>query len=183
MSLTRGAVGLAVTFHAELTRVAACADDARVFLIAEDDAAFVADFGARFDAALAALDAHDPAWDFLQVGYFGDDRTFAKPDIKDKAVRKLIAVPENVAGTGGIAFRPPGARNVLRSLFPVDWQLDTALKQAYRSTRAYITRVPLMTSAHSTQDNSDIQILPEGFAFDAAANRPPAQKFKVKIQK
>ena len=68
-----------------------------------------------------------------------------------------------------------------KHLFPVDWQLDTALRDAYRRTKAYITRHPLMLSEHSTPENSDIQILPPGFKFDPNGAKPPSQKFKVKI--
>lgn len=138
VSLTPGGVGLALTFHAELTRIAACrtsplpfavrsppelrspaGDAARLFVVAEDDASFVGDFGARFAEAVAVLDAYDGGWDFLQIGYFGDDRTFAKPEITDAAVRRVLAVPESVAGTAGIAMRPNGARSLLACLFPV----------------------------------------------------------------
>ena len=182
VSLTPGAVGLALTFARELEAVGAAGDEGRVFLIAEDDASFAEDFGRKLADAVAAADAHDPGWDFLQVGYFGDDRTFAKPEIEDKTIRALLAVPESVAGTSGIAMRAKGARKLRERLYPLDWQLDTALKAAYRTCRAYCSRVPLMTSDHSTPENSDIQILPPGFRFDPNGARPASQKFKVKVK-
>lgn len=181
VSLTPGGIGLALTFHAELEKIVELGDDDAVYVVAEDDARFVDDFQAKFRQALDVLDAYDGEWDFLQIGYFGDDRTFAKPEIADPKVRKVLAVPENVAGTAGIAFKRRGAANLLQHLFPVDWQLDTALRDAYRRTKAYITRHPLMLSEHSTPENSDIQILPPGFKFDPNGAKPPSQKFKVKI--
>jgi hypothetical protein len=79
-------------------------------------------------------------------------------------------------------MRAKGARNLRERLYPLDWQLDTALKAAYRTCRAYCSRVPLMTSDHSTPENSDIQILPPGFRFDPDGARPASQKFKVKVK-
>ena len=71
VSLTAGAVGLLLTFQAELERVAAAGDPGLVHIIAEDDARFVDGFGAKFSETLDALDALDPRWDFLQIGFFG----------------------------------------------------------------------------------------------------------------
>eukprot|EP00435_Cladocopium_sp_Y103_P060742 s865_g22.t1 len=50
-------------------------------------------------------------------------------------------------------------------LFPLDEQIDSSLASVYGTLRAYAARSSLMTAPHSTPENSDIQILPEGFRW------------------
>eukprot|EP00434_Breviolum_minutum_P022336 symbB.v1.2.019713.t1/scaffold1571.1/size154223/7 len=50
-------------------------------------------------------------------------------------------------------------------LFPLDEQIDSSLAAVYGTVRAYAARSSLMTAPHSTPENSDIQILPEGFRW------------------
>lgn len=157
--LTRGALGLIMSYHALLRRIAADASGERVYIIAEDDAVFQRDFLPRLGDALGALQALDPAWDFLHIGYYDDDCTLRGLDTDDPSACCVICRPVQVFGLFGAAIRPHGARVLLERLFPLEEQIDSALSHVYGALNAYATRTSLMTAAHSTAADTDIQIL------------------------
>ncbi|CAJ1379799.1 unnamed protein product [Effrenium voratum] len=60
---------------------------------------------------------------------------------------------------------PCAQRTTGPRLFPLDEQIDSSLRKVYDSIDAYAARSSLMRAPHSTPENSDIQILPEGFRW------------------
>lgn len=161
-SLTRGALGLILSYHTILKRIAADPDEDHVHVICEDDAVFVDNFVGRMQESLDAVNQLDPRWDFLHIGYYDDDCRL-KP--LEGPYNHLLCEPLTVYGLFGSALRPAGARALLEHLFPLNEQIDSALSRVYGTVRAYATRPSLMNAAHSEPGNTDIQILPEGFKF------------------
>mmetsp|Transcript_27239 Transcript_27239/g.90570 ORF Transcript_27239/g.90570 Transcript_27239/m.90570 type:complete len:302 (+) Transcript_27239:50-955(+) len=160
--LTRGALGLILSYHTVLQRIAADTEDSHVYVVAEDDAFLPPDFVGRLGSCLAALGRADPAWEFLHVGYYDDDCSLCAL-VGEGA--DVLCRPVEIYGLFGAAIRPPGARALLRHLFPLDEQIDSSLARVYGRVRAYASRPSLMRAIHSTADNSDIQILPPGFSI------------------
>jgi len=160
--LTRGALGLILSYNTILKRIAADPDDEHIYAIAEDDAVPVEGFGPQLQRSLEALGRADPMWDFLHIGYYDDDCCLQP--IEGEA-KELLCQPVQVYGLFGAALRPRGARKLLQHLFPLEEQIDSALARVYGKIRAYAVRTSLLTAAHSTASNTDIQILPEGFKF------------------
>lgn len=160
--LTRGALGLILSYNTILKRIAADPVEEHVHIIAEDDAVLVQDFCPRLQHCLKVLEEVDPRWEFLHVGYYDDDCTL-KP--MEGPANKVLCQPVQIYGLFGAAMRPRGARALLQHLFPLEEQIDSALAKVYAKVRAYASRPSLMKAAHSTADNTDIQILPEGFKF------------------
>eukprot|EP00930_Biecheleria_cincta_P084597 TRINITY_DN74045_c0_g1_i1.p1 TRINITY_DN74045_c0_g1~~TRINITY_DN74045_c0_g1_i1.p1 ORF type:complete len:304 (-),score=24.38 TRINITY_DN74045_c0_g1_i1:274-1185(-) len=160
--LTRGALGLILSYHTLLRRIASDPDEHHIYVIAEDDAVLVEDFTQHLEVRLDALASVDPSWDLLHVGYYEDDCSLAP---LGGPCSKFLCRPVQVYGLFGAAFRPRGARALLESLFPLDEQIDSALSKVYGCIHAFATRPSLMRAEHSTAGNSDIQLLPEGFRF------------------
>lgn len=160
--LTRGAVGLILSYHTLLTRIAADQKEEHVYVVAEDDAVLCDSFSDELGTRLAALRQEDPLWDFVHIGYYEDDCSLKS---LDSPANVLLCEPKKVYGLFGAALRPQGARQLLKYLFPLNEQIDSALSNIYGQVRAYATRPSLMKAEHSTAGNSDIQLLPEGFRF------------------
>eukprot|EP00931_Biecheleriopsis_adriatica_P112212 TRINITY_DN8678_c0_g1_i1.p1 TRINITY_DN8678_c0_g1~~TRINITY_DN8678_c0_g1_i1.p1 ORF type:complete len:295 (+),score=46.49 TRINITY_DN8678_c0_g1_i1:69-953(+) len=160
--LTRGALGLILSYHTLLKRIAADPNEDHVYVVAEDDAVLTENFNQRLGLCLQAVWQEDPRWDFIHVGYYDDDCSLAP---LESPANEFLCRPVQVFGLFGAAIRPGGARLLLQHLFPLDEQIDSALARVYGIVRCYASRPPLMRAAHSTAENSDIQILPEGFRW------------------
>ncbi|CAJ1429197.1 unnamed protein product, partial [Effrenium voratum] len=158
--LTRGALGLILSYHTLLKRIAADAEEENVYVVAEDDAVLEPDFSQRLQQCLEALQG--TRWDFLHVGYYDDDCSMAP---LDGHLNRCLCRPIQVYGLFGAALTVRGARLLLERLFPLDEQIDSSLRKVYDSIDAYAARSSLMRAPHSTPENSDIQILPEGFRW------------------
>ncbi|CAE8724772.1 unnamed protein product, partial [Polarella glacialis] len=108
--LTRGALGLILSYHTVLQRIAADPHEDHVYVVAEDDAVLHDDFSPRLRSCLAALEQVDPRWGLLHVGYYEDDCSL-------KAIEgpasEFLCRPVKVYGLFGAAFRPRGARALL----------------------------------------------------------------------
>ncbi|CAK0840631.1 unnamed protein product [Prorocentrum cordatum] len=83
------------------------------------------------------------------VGYYDDDCTVRS---LEGPAGTVFSVPLQIFGLFGAAVRPPGARSLLRHLFPLDEQIDSALARVYDRIDALALRSPLMTATHSTSD-------------------------------
>lgn len=161
VQLTRGALGLILSYHTLLKRIAAAEED-NLYVVAEDDAVFHGDFVDRLQSCVQALEVEDPRWDFLHLGYYDDDCSLAP---LEGIGNRFLCKPIQVYGLFGAALKARGARKLLEHLFPLDEQIDSSLAAVYGTVRAYAARSSLMTAPHSTPENSDIQILPEGFRW------------------
>lgn len=161
VQLTRGALGLILSYHTLLQRIASDDQD-HLYVVAEDDAVFNKDFVERLQHCVKALESEDPRWDFLHLGYYDDDCSLAP---LEGAGSRFLCRPIQVYGLFGAALKAQGARKLLEHLFPLDEQIDSSLASVYGTLRAYAARSSLMTAPHSTPENSDIQILPEGFRW------------------
>ncbi|CAE7801073.1 Cercam [Symbiodinium sp. CCMP2456] len=157
--LTPGALGLILSYHTLLQRIAADQEEESVYVVAEDDAVLEDNFVSSLGLCLHALHDEDSRWDFLHLGYYDDDCSLAP--LRGPANR-LLCQPIQVYGLFGAALRPRGAAQLLKYLFPLDEQIDSSLARVYDKLNAYAVRTPLMRAPHSTPGNTDIQILPEG---------------------
>mmetsp|Transcript_22370 Transcript_22370/g.42171 ORF Transcript_22370/g.42171 Transcript_22370/m.42171 type:complete len:276 (+) Transcript_22370:54-881(+) len=160
--LTCGALGLILSYHTILQRIAADQTEESVYIIAEDDAVLADGFAKELRVCLEALHQADNRWDFVHLGYYDDDCSLAP--LHGRANRVLCR-PIQVYGLFGAALRPRGAARLLEHLFPLDEQIDSSLSRVYDKLNAYAVRTPLMKAPHSTPENTDIQILPEGFRW------------------
>eukprot|EP00913_Durusdinium_trenchii_P012337 g11581.t1 len=114
VQLTRGALGLILSYHTLLKRIAEGDQERResVYLVAEDDAVFAADLLERLRAAVQALQREDARWEFLHVGYYDDDCSLAP--LASEA-RLYLCRPIQVYGLFGAVLRPAGARRLLEA--------------------------------------------------------------------
>lgn len=161
--LTCGALGLILSYRTLLRRIAADRDNLHVYVIAEDDVTFCEDFNLRMREVLATLEREDSEWEFLHLGYYADDCILRA---LESDARRVLCKPVQVYGLFGAAIRPRGARRLLKSLFPLEEQIDSSLAKVYDQMRAFAVRKPLLNAQHSTHETSDIQILPKGFSFN-----------------
>eukprot|EP00435_Cladocopium_sp_Y103_P063627 s865_g25.t1 len=112
VQLTRGALGLILSYHTLLTRIASDDQD-HLYLVAEDDAVFNKDFVERLQQCVSALEAEDPRWDFLHLGYYDDDCSLAP---LEGAGSRFLCRPIQVYGLFGAALKARGARKLLKDL-------------------------------------------------------------------
>jgi len=109
------------------------------------------------------LDAYDPYWDALQVGYHYDEHE-ARPIIFGTVdgARELARVVQPVwaCGLAGLVVHGVrGASRLLDVMFPARWQLDTALAYKREKLRLYLSREPLIVASKSCAADTDIQIM------------------------
>merc|ERR1711871_453928 len=120
--MTRGALGLSLSYHTLLNVIADDRDEDHVYLICEDDATMVPNFSNRIARSLEAAARHEPGWDFLHVGYYDDDCNVwpverrADGETTGSWVAEVIWQPQKVYGLFGSALRPCGARKLLKHL-------------------------------------------------------------------
>ncbi|CAE7938322.1 hypothetical protein AK812_SmicGene38879 [Symbiodinium microadriaticum] len=67
--LTRGAIGLALSMHEALERIALDKEDDHVYLLCEDDAMFAPSFTEEWRRLLHATRLQDPQWEVLHLGF------------------------------------------------------------------------------------------------------------------
>lgn len=172
--LTPGAVGLWLTWHRVLTRIAREAEPDEVYLVCEDDAEYGENFAPRLQEAFKALDTFDPRWHGVAVGFIRS-KTRIKPLLGDPPREGMEGMLDTVIGrigklTGAAALAvrgSEGAKALLGALFPVemDSQLDLKLSNVVdyygKSLRLYCTAEPLAAAPLSEAGDSDIQRIPE----------------------
>merc|ERR1711862_485609 len=71
--ITRGALGLILSYHTILVQIAQDQHEDHVYVIAEDDASLNEDFVPRFRACVDAATREDAGWHLLHIGYYDDD--------------------------------------------------------------------------------------------------------------
>jgi len=172
--LTPGAVGLWLTWHRVLMRIAREAEPDECFLVCEDDAEYGDNFIPRLQESFKALDAFDSRWHAVAVGFIRS-KTRIKPLLGDAPVEGMEGTLDTVIGrigklTGAAALAvrgSEGARALLAALFPVDLdsQLDLKLSNVVdyygKQLRLYCTAEPLAAAPLSEAGDSDIQRIPE----------------------
>lgn len=133
--LTRGAIGLALSLYRALGLIAHEEDEGHVFLLCEDDAVLCPDFPAEFARLRAQVEAHDPWWEVIHVGYNLTCTSIAPCGLASCMSSHrpcCVGVPDGLFGMYGMALPPRGARALLQQLFPVSLQVDTELSRLYQ---------------------------------------------------
>lgn len=154
---TRGALGMALTYHSLLQQIAEDPVDEHTYMICEDDVWFSEEFVSELRDTLNALDDYDPRWHFLHAGYF-QDKSSMEP--LPGRMGEYLNWPRNPTyGLFASIMHPAGARRLLEVLFPISIQLDCAISQSFGKFRAYATNPSLVTAPHSQDSTSDIQLL------------------------
>lgn len=166
--LTRGAVGLWLTWHRVLTHIAESGNNHTCFLVVEDDAEYTNHFCESLDEVLLALDMRDRAWTACVVGYIRS-KTRLRPlfgdrpsDASDSCLDTIIGLPAKLCGAAAVLVHgSAGAAALLQELFPVGArsQFDTLL--GTKEKLCYITTVPLASAPLSEAGDTDIQHIPE----------------------
>ncbi len=141
LTLTRGAVGCAMTHKAIWEDVAASKKD--LVLILEDDAVILPDFREKFSAIISELPA---TWDIL---YFG-----ARQYEIEKPVSPHLAQPYRLFGLFGYVINWRGAERLLKHVFPLRYQIDTELWRNF-STLIPLIAIPFIIA--EKKGGSDIQ--------------------------
>jgi len=185
--LTPGAVGLWLTWHQVLERIAANAAPGECFLIVEDDAEYQEGLKAGLTDALEALDAADPLWEACAVGYirsksmaaplvttYADDLSgspaaalHTRPSTRDPA--EVIGRLFKLCGAAAVLVHGVhGARSLLRALFPVgpNSQFDRRITDSVHGEcpsllHLYMVTEPLAAAPLSEAGDTDIQVIPE----------------------
>lgn len=129
--LTRGAIGLALSMHEALERIALDKEDDHVYLLCEDDAMFAPSFTEEWRRLLHATRLQDPQWEVLHVGFHAACTTIRSCGGAPEADCP-VGRPAELFGCYGLALRPAGARALCRHLFPVSLQVDTELSRLYQ---------------------------------------------------
>lgn len=172
--LTPGAVGLWLTWHTVLTRIAKEAANEECYLVVEDDAVYCEGFGSKLKEVLAALDSFDASWHAAAVGYIRS-KTRLKRLLGDGPVEddeptldSVIGRIWKLTGAAAIVIRgAEGAQALLDVLFPVrsdsqfDFKLSTVVDYYGMRLRMYCSAIPLAQAPLSEAGDSDIQRIPE----------------------
>jgi len=169
--LTPGAVGLWLTWHGVLTRIAREGRPNGCYLVCEDDAEYCDGFLEQLAEAFAALDSFDGQWHAAALGFIRS-KTRLKPLLGDDPVEGVEGTLDDIIGrigklTGAAALAVhgrEGAAALLAALFPVrrDSQFDLKLSSAgnHGSLHLYCTARPLAAAPLSEAGDSDIQCIP-----------------------
>lgn len=173
-TMTRGAVGLYLSWQRMLEELQQSGSNEKVHLILEDDASFASSFCRSAQELIVDLDSFDPAWDLVTIGY--DARaTQLGEACNDRGTITRFQHP--LIGAYGLLLN--GARaatNVLAALFPVtefDGPLDIKLAHmsfkprtnAQKTLRQYISTRPLISATHSSSGDTDIQNSAHGMSW------------------
>ncbi|CAK0895150.1 unnamed protein product [Prorocentrum cordatum] len=173
MALTPGAVGLWLTWHGVLLRLAQGPADSGCCLVVEDDAAYVDGFLRKLGAVLEALDSFDPRWDVCAVGYIRS-KSFSEPLVGDlpkegpSGPEPAIARVARLCGASALLIRgPAAAERMLGVLFPVppssQWDLRLNFSGGPDGRLSmFMSADPLAAAPLSEAGDTDIQRLPEG---------------------
>jgi len=166
VKLTRGALGLLVTWHRLLSRAEAELQPHECALIAEDDARYAPDFSHALARLMGELDLYDPRWEAVQVGYYPATSKSLPLTMMNGLLPKLICQPLLMFGCVGVLVRGFGVARLRRALFPVreGQQLDSAFSGHAGELRVYASAVPLAAAVPSECGDTDIQILGAGEA-------------------
>jgi len=162
MSLTRGALGLLLTWKGLLDRTMVELSAHECALIAEDDACYAPLFQEALMEVMEELDQYDPRWEAAQVGYYPNtSKLIALDPVGGAPAPTKIGQPLLSFGCVGVLVRAWGATRLHDVLFPVreGQQLDTAFNEHYGHLRVYASMVPLVGAVPSEFGDTDIQIL------------------------
>ena len=145
LSLTRGALGLALTYRALWERIARGTGGQH--LVLEDDAALCEGFAGRLEELVAGL---PPRWDLVYLGYSAGAAATFEPR-GDRA-----AVPRGqINCTHAYLVTASGANKLLDRCFPLGHQIDTEMYLNFPHLEVYCAVPQLATGLESS--GSDIQ--------------------------
>jgi GR25 family glycosyltransferase involved in LPS biosynthesis len=147
LKLTKGAIGLAITFY---NICIFCSNNKKDCILFEDDITITNNFISKFKSIQTELNNID--YDIIYLGY---GNTIDKSKLT-KVSNNIYKSTGQVNGTFGLLLSSKNCNKIIKSIYPLDWQIDTALYMATNINR-YIVFPELITSPSSTNDNTDIQ--------------------------
>ena len=133
VSLTYGSLGCALShylIYQDLQK------ENRPWLIFEDDIVIDSDFDEKLSHIIGDIILSNIDYDIVYLGLY-DLPTLQKHDV----VSNLIYKPKGLScGTYAMIVSPKGAKNILRNVFPINCQIDSALSVAKNKLKVYASK-------------------------------------------